>query len=66
MDSVSSILTLIQLIDQTMPVNQNLNFHVYTLSGTEIYSTYHTVNDSFTDTINRSTTLTYEHGVSVR
>lgn len=46
-------------------VNQNLNFHVYTLGGTEIYSTYHTGNDSFTDTINRSTTLTYEHGVSV-
>lgn len=46
-------------------VNQNLNFHVYTLDGTEIYSTYHTGNDSFTDTINRSTTLTYEHGVSV-
>lgn len=46
-------------------VNQNLNFHVYTLGGTEIYSTYHTGNNSFTDTINRSTTLTYEHGVSV-
>lgn len=46
-------------------VNQNINFHVYTLDGTEIYSTYHTGNDSFTDTINRSTTLTYEHGVSV-
>ena len=46
-------------------VNQNLNFHVYTLGGTEIYSTAHTGNSSFTDTINRSTTLTYEHGVSV-
>ncbi|MCC9885522.1 LPXTG cell wall anchor domain-containing protein [Streptococcus agalactiae] len=46
-------------------VNQNLNFHVYTLGGTEIYNTYHTGNNSFTDTINRSTTLTYEHGVSV-
>lgn len=45
--------------------NQNLNFHVYTLGGTEIYGTAHSGNSSFTDTINRSTTLNYEHSVSV-
>lgn len=38
-------------------VNQNLNFHVYTLGGTEIYSTHHNGNSSFTNTINRSITL---------
>ena len=42
---------------QNLAVNQNLNFHVQTIGGTEIYSTYHNGNYSFTDTINRSVSL---------
>ena len=34
-------------------VNQNINFHVYSLDGTEIYSVYHNGNSSFVDMINR-------------
>ena len=34
-------------------VNQNLNFHVYSLDGTEIYSNLHNGNASFVDMINR-------------
>lgn len=34
-------------------VNQNLNFHVYSLDGTEIYSVLHNGNASFVDMINR-------------
>ena len=34
-------------------VNQNLNFHVYSLDGTEIYSALHNGNASFVDMINR-------------
>ena len=34
-------------------VNQNLNFHVYSLDGAEIYSALHNGNASFVDMINR-------------
>ncbi len=34
-------------------VNQNLNFHVYSLDGAEIYSVLHNGNASFVDMINR-------------
>ena len=38
-------------------VNQNLNFHVYTIDGVEIYSNLHNGNNSFTDVINRNILL---------
>ncbi|MBS7576103.1 MULTISPECIES: putative cross-wall-targeting lipoprotein signal domain-containing proteiin [unclassified Enterococcus] len=38
-------------------VNQNINFHVYDLNGTELYSKYHDGNVSFLEYINSSSAL---------